>query len=126
MQVKTSHITAMKSAMECSDDAKEQLLPVYQDMVLSIRPKISDKMMAAFEHSVLAGQTYEAAANDLNITKVAVGQHTVRCLGRLIEYEQVMGRQVPQELVDGKVTAPTATRHLDFFKEAHRNFINMD
>ncbi|MDK9739311.1 hypothetical protein KI655_18610 [Vibrio sp. D404a] len=126
MKIETSHITAMKQAMTSSDEARETLYPVYHDMVLSIRPKISDKMMAAFEHSVLAGQTYEAAANDLKITKVAVGQHTVRCLGRLIEYEQVMGRQIPQELMDGKVTTPSAAKHLDFFKEAHRNFINMD
>ncbi|CDT53364.1 hypothetical protein VCR15J2_390062 [Vibrio coralliirubri] len=128
MQVTTEHILALREAINVSEPKiAAKLKVIYQDMVLSIRPKISSKMLEAVNNTIVAGQSYEIAATQMGLSKPAVGQAVIKGVRRLVDYEILLGRPVPQTLVPShEITGVAAAKESEFFISAYRSYIEMD
>lgn len=120
MKVQTNHLRAIRNAY--SEAPSHDLMGLYTEMAISVRPKITDAMMNATK-LIIDGNTVEEASEALGVSKVAISQAAVKGLNRLAQFYAILGGKLPEDL-EGEFNLPKAKLNMKVFPAALAYFLN--
>ena len=120
MKVQTNHLKTIRNAYKVAPS--DELMGLYTEMALSVRPKITDAMLKATK-LIVDGNTVEEASEVLGVSKVAVSQAAVKGLNRLAQFYVILGAKLPDDL-KGEFNLPKAKLNLKIFPAALAFFLN--
>ena len=121
MKVETKHLKTLRRAHNASP-SDDGIVDLYEEMALSVRPKITEAMQKATQ-LIIDGNSTDEASEILGVSKVAVSQAAVKGLNRLAQFYILLGAKLPEDLT-GDFGLPKAKPHLKIFAVAMTFFLN--
>ncbi|CDT50541.1 hypothetical protein L8R85_23430 [Vibrio splendidus] len=114
MQVRSHHLKVIRESYKIAPNPN--IIELYCDMVDSIRPMITNRMMHSAK-LIVDGKTLSSASCILGISHVAVSQSAIKGLRRLVMFYSELGGTLPRTL-NGDFSLPEAKAHLDVLSKA--------